>query len=64
MMSLLRLKSNPSFSSKMSLLKLPKNLQVENYSIELQECVAYNDRLVVIRIKGRSKFVCWVIDMM
>jgi hypothetical protein len=52
----------PSFE--VSTLMLPIELHMENRSIELQECMAYHDRPVIIGIRARARFVYWVSDVM
>jgi hypothetical protein len=50
-------KSCLSPSSEVSTLKLTRELPMESCSIELRECMAHHDRLVIVGIRAGARFV-------
>jgi hypothetical protein len=51
-------------SSEVSLLKVTGELHMENYSMQLRECVAHHDRPVVVGICAGTGFMNRVDDVM
>ena len=53
-----------SSSSELSLLKVTRELHMENHGIQFQECVAHHDRPVVVGICVGTRFMNRVDDVM